>query len=295
METKKKPLKWGEELLSEIRETNVMDGVSVWWIGQSGYVIKHKETVLYIDPYLSEHLTIKYQGTGNPHVRMTEAPFRGEQIDRVDLIVSSHKHSDHMDPETIPKMMDRNRNAIYLIPAVHLGHVSGWGIDMTRVFGVTVDQEVKIGDISIIPQPAKHEVFDYSDSYGYPYMSFIIRAGDITLYHSGDTVPYDGMIERLKENCVDIAMLPINGRDARRHTNGTPGNCTMEESLCIAALSSVPCLVPHHYEMFTFNTVDIGSFQELAGELYPELRYCVFQCAERALFKKRKGKLLWNK
>ena len=36
---------------------------------------------------------------------MTRAPVRGAELETVDLILASHKHSDHLDPETLPDLM----------------------------------------------------------------------------------------------------------------------------------------------------------------------------------------------
>jgi len=289
------PKKSGTKLIEEILNSKVGSGVAVCWLGQSGYAFKTNQVILYIDLYLSEHLTSKYQNTSNPHVRITTTPLRGNQIEEADLILSTHKHSDHMDPLTIPDIMKNCKNAKYIVPVAHMAHVTDWGIDATRIHGARVDEKIEFGDVTIIPQPAKHENFNCSESQGYPHMSYIIQAGGIVFYHSGDTIPFNGMIEILKKHNVDVVMLPINGRDKRRHSYGTPGNCTIEEALCIAELSGAKCLIPHHYDMFTFNTVDIGEFKELAEELYPHLSCCILKCGEIKIFIKERGEVTWEK
>ena len=57
------------------------------------------------------------------------------------------------------------------------------------------------------------------------------------MYHSGDCVPYDGLKFRLAEQNVDAALLPVNGRDEYRKSNGVPGNFTVKEAaqLCVEA------------------------------------------------------------
>src|SRR5271157_1637626 len=91
----------GPELIEEILETQPSPGsLAIWWLGQSGFLIKTDGGILVIDPYLSEHLTGKYEGTSRPHVRMTRAPLRGADLETVDLVLASYKHSDHLDPET---------------------------------------------------------------------------------------------------------------------------------------------------------------------------------------------------
>ena len=72
------PVRQGPELIEEILETHPFHGsLAIWWLGQSGFLIKTDGGILVIDPYLSEHLTRKYEGTARPHVRMTRAPLAG--------------------------------------------------------------------------------------------------------------------------------------------------------------------------------------------------------------------------
>ena len=274
------PVKSGKELIAEIDSASPGNGVAIWWLGQSGYVIKTKETTIYIDIYLSEFLTAKWKDMPNPHNRMTRAPFRGEDIFNADLAISSHRHADHMDPQTMPQLLKNCPDAKYIIPTAYKEHVTSWGIDEDRLILAKVDQEIPFRDVVIIPQPAKHEKFDYTEEQDYPHMSFIIKTGGVTLYHSGDTLPYYRLVQRLEKHGVDVLLLPINGRDMRRHSYGTPGNFTMEESLSFAELYGAKLLIPHHYEMFTFNTVDIELFKETAAEFYPDVNCCVLKCGE---------------
>src|SRR5690349_6202270 len=97
------PERSGQALVDEIQGTRPAPGtVAVWWIGQSGFLLRSSEATVVVDPYLSEHLTHKYEGTARPHVRMTRCPLAGRDLTGVDLLLVSHKHSDHLDPGTAP-------------------------------------------------------------------------------------------------------------------------------------------------------------------------------------------------
>ena len=89
-----------------------------------------------IDPYLSEHLTTKYAGTPRPHVRMTRAPLRGADLCSVDLVLASHKHSDHLDPGTLPALMAGSPQAALVLPAAIRDHAEGLGLPAERLIGV---------------------------------------------------------------------------------------------------------------------------------------------------------------
>src|SRR3954451_23591114 len=117
------PVLQGADLLDEMGQTCPdPESLSLWWLGQSGFVVKSRHGTMLIDPYLSEHLTNKYEGTARPHVRMTRAPLRGGDLKDVDVILASHKHSDHLDPGTLPDLMAASPDALLVLPEALLEH-----------------------------------------------------------------------------------------------------------------------------------------------------------------------------
>jgi hypothetical protein len=86
-----------------------VDKLHLWWLGQSAYLILWRDRHLLLDPYLSDSLTEKYAGTDTPHVRMTERVVDPRQLDFIDVVASSHNHSDHLDGETISPLLAVNR------------------------------------------------------------------------------------------------------------------------------------------------------------------------------------------
>ena len=72
--------------------------------------------------------------------------------------------------------------------------------------------------------------------------------------------------------------LPVNGRDPSR---GVPGNMTAAEAVGLAGRVRPRFVVPHHYDMFTFNTVPVSEFEDAARRLAPDVRPMVLKCGER--------------
>src|SRR5439155_813953 len=73
----------------------------LWWLGQSGFLVKLDDRYLLLDPYLSDSLTEKYEGTPTPHVRMTRRVVDPARLAFVDVVTASHGHTDHLDPLTL--------------------------------------------------------------------------------------------------------------------------------------------------------------------------------------------------
>ena len=88
-------------------------------------------------------------------------------------------------------------------------------------------------------------------------IGMVVRAGPWTLYHSGDTVRYDGMADRLAPFGVNLALLPINGRAPERRV---AGNLWGREAAGLAKDIGAALVVPCHFDMFAFNTATPEEF-----------------------------------
>jgi L-ascorbate 6-phosphate lactonase len=273
------PVLHGQELVAEIAGTRPEPGcLAAWWLGQSGYVIKSTSGTLVIDPYLSEHLTAKYAGTARPHVRMTLAPFRGADLAGVDLILASHKHSDHLDPGTVPDLLAASPAARLVLPEAIREHAVGLGIPESRVIGLDAGGTVTHAGFRVRAIPSAHEGLDTDARGRHLYLGYVIEADGRRLYHSGDCVVYEGLLGQLGPEPFDALFLPINGRDPAR---GVPGNMTAAEAVDLAIACRPRFVVPHHYDMFLFNTVPISVFEAEARRLPEGVCARVLRCGER--------------
>jgi L-ascorbate 6-phosphate lactonase len=273
------PVRSGQALLEEIRETRPASGtVAVWWLGQSGFLLKSAEAVVLIDAYLSEHLTRKYEGTSKPHVRMTRAPIRGADLSGIDVVLASHKHSDHLDPGTVPDVLSGSPEAILVLPASLIEHAEGLGVPRERLAGLVAGGRFERPGVSVRAVPSAHEGLD-TDALGrHLYLGFVIELGGLRFYHSGDSLAYEGLDSEIGPEPLDVMFLPVNGRDPAR---GVAGNMTAEEAVALAGRVRPRFVVPHHYDMFTFNTVPVSEFEEAARRLAPDVRPRVLKCGER--------------
>jgi len=273
------PIRSGPELAREIAEAVVPPGgLDVWWLGQSGLLLKSRAGLLAVDLYLSEHLTRKYEGTARPHVRMTRSPIRGEELDGLDLILASHKHSDHLDPGSIASLINGSPGALLALPEAIREHARGLGMADDRLIGLDAGETVERAGFRVRAIPSAHEAFDRDERGRHPYLGFVIESEGLRLYHSGDTLAYDGLAEALGSGRFDVLFLPINGRAPAR---GVPGNMSAAEAVGLAVRIGPRFVVPHHYDMFTFNTVPVEDFEVEARSLPDGTEPRVLRCGER--------------
>ena len=270
-----------DQLLADIQAMKSQThGFHLWWLGQSGYLLQWEGKHLLIDPYLSDSLTTKYAATDKPHIRMSELVIRPEHLDFIDIVTSSHNHTDHLDGETLIPLKEANPDLQMIIPEANRAFVSN-RIQSAREYplGLAVGETKILKGFRFTAIPAAHEALD-TDEYGrHTYLGYVIEFGPWCVYHSGDTLLYDGILDWLKSFRIDLAILPINGRDPARRV---AGNLNAEQAVWLAKEMEAACVIPCHYDMFTFNTADPQVFREIAET--QGLVYSVLRIGERKSF-----------
>ncbi len=260
-----KAFKSGRALYDEIESVQANpDQLDIWWLGQSGYLIAFNGKRLLIDPYLSDSLTKKYRNTDKPHVRMSEIAIDPHLLHSIHWVTSSHIHTDHLDAETLKPIFANNPEAKFIFPvSIYQTALDRSQCDEDYMFGLDIGSHYKDDTIEIIAVPAAHEKMD-KDPRGYAlYLGYIIKIGHWTLYHSGDTIHFDGMEDILSSYHIDLSFLPINGADPTRKVSG---NLNAQEAVDLAKSIKTKWTIPGHYDMFEFNTADPAEFEKFARQ-----------------------------
>ncbi|HKT11887.1 MAG TPA: MBL fold metallo-hydrolase [Terriglobia bacterium] len=266
------PVLQDDEFLADVRAADANDGnFRLWWLGQSGFLVQWRGRYLLLDPYLSDSLTRKYAATDKPHIRMTARVIDPARLDFIDVVTSSHNHTDHLDGETLRPLLQINSELKIVVPEANRQFVAGrLSIDPQLPLGLRDGETITVGEFRLTAVPAAHE------QVGPECLGYIVQFGPWTIYHSGDTLLYEGMPERLRQFPIDIALLPINGRAPERRV---AGNLNAREAVELGKAIGARVVIPCHYEMFAFNTADPREFVEAARAIGQPHR--VLRCGER--------------
>jgi L-ascorbate metabolism protein UlaG (beta-lactamase superfamily) len=266
------------ELLADIAEADpAPDRLHLWWLGQSGFLLKWEQQYLVFDPYLSDSLTQKYAGSDKPHVRMTARPIAPEQLDFVHVVTSSHNHTDHLDADTLLPLMHANPDVHLLVPAANRRFAAErLGVALERLVPINAGQSVALSGFTIYAIPAAHDELEQDDQGRFKHLGYVVRAGQWTVYHSGDTRLFPDLAAYLRPWNIDVAMLPINGHAPERRV---PGNLSGREAAWLARQIDARLAIPCHYEMFTFNTSSPDEFVSEARRIGQPV--CVLRCGQR--------------
>lgn len=253
-----------QALLTNIQRAVQTPGkLHIWWLGQSGFLLQHNGKYLLFDPYLSDSLSEKYAHTDKPHVRVSERVIDPARLDRIDVVTSSHNHTDHLDADTLLPLIAANPAMQFVIPDANRAFVTdrlGGGPDWPGAdwpIGLNDDQTVSVAGFVVHGVPAAHNELERDGQGRCKFMGYVVRLGSYTVYHSGDTLWYDGMVDILRPFGVDVAFLPINGNKPERRV---AGNLNPDEAARLGRDIGAKLVIPHHYDLFAFNTADPADF-----------------------------------
>jgi L-ascorbate metabolism protein UlaG (beta-lactamase superfamily) len=242
-----------QALLEDIAKPDESEtALRIWWLGQSGFLVRQGGSLLLLDPYLSDSLTRKYAETDKPHVRLTEQVIAPERLRGIDVITSSHNHTDHLDAETLLPLFAANPRVQFVIPEANRAFVAErLGCEQAWPVGLDDGSSAVVAGWQITGIAAAHNDLQTDAAGRHHFLGYIVRRGPWVLYHSGDTLLYPGLAEKLAEHAVDVAFVPINGNRPERRV---AGNLDGAEAAQLAKDIGARWAVPHHFEMFAFNT-----------------------------------------
>jgi L-ascorbate metabolism protein UlaG (beta-lactamase superfamily) len=270
----------GETLQQQIhlaRKNGNKNAFDIWWLAQSGFLIQWNGVCILFDPYLSDSLTKKYLTTTKPHTRVSELVIAPHLLDCIDVVTSSHNHTDHLDAETLIPLLEINPGIKFIIPEANRDFVvDRIKCDQQFPIGLNDGESVEIKGFTFHGVPAAHNELERDHAGRCKYMGFVVQFGPWKVYHSGDTLWYDGMVDILKPFQVDVAFLPINGNNPAR---GVAGNLNTEEAAQLGKAIEAKWVIPHHYDLFEFNTANPADFAKAADRW--QQPYRILQLGER--------------
>jgi L-ascorbate 6-phosphate lactonase len=248
------------ELIGQIDRLVVPPGhLALWSLGQSGFAIKGGQTIAYIDPYLSERLD-----ASGKSVRRFPPPLDPGQASHARVVFTTHEHGDHTDIGTLGPLMAASAGATLVTSPQGRELALQADIADERIRLARLGQRVELAELAYTAIPAAHYSYEVDPQGHARWMGFLIECNGVTLYHSGDTIVIPQIFEALAGQSIDIALLPINGRDFFREQRNIVGNMWPGEAIDLAARLGARLLLATHNDLFAHNRVNPGMlFDEL--------------------------------
>lgn len=219
--------------------------MKVTWLGQAGLLFRTEKTTLLVDPYFTDsaaEIAVPRKMPVDPNLWEIKP----------DLLLCTHVHIDHYDPDTVKHFVNEATEITVLSPASVWEKIREFGgkNNYVRVApGVIWTHE----DVEVEVVPAVH-----SDDFA---VGFVIRHEGKSYYVTGDTLYSKDVVWAIPED-VDVVFLPINGKG---------NNMNATDAAKFAGEIGARLAVPVHFGML--DNVDPKCFVHenvLIPEIYKE-------------------------
>jgi L-ascorbate metabolism protein UlaG (beta-lactamase superfamily) len=188
--------------------------ITAAWIGQSTVLINFFGTNIITDPVFSRSFGVNLFGLFTIGSKRLIAPAISiKKLPRIDLILVSHAHLDHLDVPSLAKF-DYN---IPIIVAKNTADVIE-DMDWENLYELDWGERHKIGNLEIEALRVKHFGWRYpwekdrahGDKNGRSFNAYLITKNNHSIVFGGDTAYHEYFKEVGKRNLtVDLAIMPI--------------------------------------------------------------------------------------
>lgn len=185
--------------------------MKITWLGQAGLLFETDDLKIMVDPYLSDSV-VKVNPNNYRRVPVDESFFNV----RPDVMIFTHNHLDHYDPETVMRFINAETQITVLAPTSVWNEVRQFGgrnnYVMFNRWSRWTEKEVRFSAVKA----------EHSDAYA---IGVILEAEGKKYYITGDTLYNEEIFGDLQED-IDVIFLPVNGLG--NNMNMTDAKCFCE-------------------------------------------------------------------
>lgn len=161
---------------------------TLYRLGHSTVLLKLGGAFWLTDPVFSQRASpVQWAGPKRFHA----PPIDIAQLPPIKGVILSHDHYDHLDKAAILALADKTEH--FLTP-LGVGNVLiGWGVDEKKVLQLDWWDEIPVGGLRFVATPSQHFSgrTPFADNPTL-WASWVIEAGDLRVFFSGDTGYFDG-------------------------------------------------------------------------------------------------------
>ena len=222
--------------------------MKVIWIGQAGLMLEINNKIILIDPYLSDSIA------KTDAAKKRRIPIDSSFLNvKPDVVILTHNHLDHTDPETLKYYLKEDTNILVLASKNAWNTVRKFGGNNNYIM-FNKNTEWSAGDILFRAVNAEH-----SDEFA---IGVIIEAENKRIYITGDTLYNADIFKDIPDN-VDVVFLPVNG---------VGNNMNMQDAKRFCERINPQIAVPVHCGMF--DDIDMNEFDyknKIVPQIYKEI------------------------
>jgi N-acyl-phosphatidylethanolamine-hydrolysing phospholipase D len=219
-------------------------GYSVTWVGHSTFLVQMAGVRFLTDPTWSKTASPLPVGPR----RFVEPGMDLDELGRIDFVVISHNHYDHLDIGTLKTLADRGTT--FFTPLANAKTLERHGIG--PVIEMDWWQKHELAGAEVHCMPARHwsrrGIMDMDRAL---WSGWFVKAGDRKFFFAGDTGMFPGFAEiGAKLGPIDLAAIPIGAYEPREMME--PAHLNPEEAIeAVVALRAERSMAMH------FGTFDL--------------------------------------
>ena len=221
-------------------------GITFTWFGHSSVIVRIESKNILIDPVFSDRASMfSFMGPK----RYNYANYMSvDQLPQIDLILISHDHYDHLDYETMKKLVD-------VAPKVYtpLGvgaHLEEWGFESDQIIELDWWDSVNVSqDLQLILTPSRHfSGRGMTDRFNTLWGSWVVKGRQKNMFFGGDSGYFPGFKEiGERYGPFDITMLECGQYNKKWHEIHMMPEETVQAHLDLKG----DILMPIHWGKFT--------------------------------------------
>ncbi|MDG4798688.1 MBL fold metallo-hydrolase [Micromonospora sp. WMMD1082] len=193
-----------ETRIDPARELNVV------WYGHASTLIEIEGRRVLLDPVWSDRCSPT--AAVGPR-RLHEPPVRLDELPRLDAILISHDHYDHLDMATVRELTAR-QSAPFLVPLGVGAHLDRWGVPAERIIELDWSQTHRVAELEITCTAAQHFSGRGLRRNGTLWSSWVVAGQQRRVYYTGDSGYFGGYAEiGAAHGPFDVTLMQIGAYD----------------------------------------------------------------------------------
>ncbi|WP_354642840.1 MBL fold metallo-hydrolase [Kitasatospora camelliae] len=186
------------------------EGVEIVWYGHASALVEVEGSRVLLDPIWSDRCS------PSAHLgpkRLHPAPVELEELPRVDAVLISHDHYDHLDMATVKRLVEL-QSAPFAVPLGIGGHLRRWGVPEHRIIELDWDETCTLGDLTLTLTSAHHFSGRGTTRNTTLWGSWVIAGPDRRVYYTGDSGYFEGYARIGEQHGpFDAALVQIGAYD----------------------------------------------------------------------------------
>ncbi len=218
--------------------------VTAAWIGHATVLINFFGIKILTDPVLYPRIGIRLPGFTIGPKRLATPALEFYELPRIDIVVLSHAHFDHLDLRTL-HCFDEKTSVITaletrdLLRCTHLRDITELRWDERKTL------KTAAGAINIVALPVKHWGARKQRDIYRGYNGYLLSRNERRILFGGDTALTNSFADLRKDDPIDLAIMSIGA-----YNPWIRSHCTPEQAIEMANAAGARFIMPVHHQTF---------------------------------------------